>query len=57
MRFVTRLITEIEMYGIYTAGFCHDKVGSVRVNVKDHLSFMVLDDCIEISCSIIKKPF
>ena len=57
MRFVTRPITEIEMSDIYTVVFWHDKVDSFRVNVKDYLACMVSDDCIGISCRIIKKPF
>ena len=57
IRFITRPITEIKMSSIYTGGFWHDKVGSVIVNVDDHFASMVLDDCIRISCCIIKKPF
>ena len=57
MRFVTRPTTEIEISGIYTAGFSLNKVGRIRVNVKDNVACMVSDDCIGISFSIIKKPF
>ena len=55
--FITRPITEIKISSIYTTGFWHDKIVSVRVNVEDHFACMVSDDCIRISFHVIKKPF